>query len=99
MFNTLTSADKRKSLQLSEMETLGSTETLSASKRAAELLMQHVQKGAPLNLWPTPLFLFLFFREAVLLGPSSTAVQRAGAGGRGGPCQQADGQVCRKVSA
>lgn len=35
----------------------------------------------------------------MLLGASSTAVQRASAGGSGGSRQQADGQVCRKVSA
>lgn len=39
-----------------------------------------------------------FFREAVLLGPASTAVQRAGTCRSGRPCQQADGQVCCKVS-
>lgn len=39
------------------------------------------------------------FREAVFLGPASTAVQRASSGRSGGSCQQADGQVCRKVSA
>ena len=39
-----------------------------------------------------------FRREAVLLGPASTAVQRAGPGRRGRPCRQADGQVRRKVS-
>lgn len=38
------------------------------------------------------------FREAMLLGPASTAVQRAGSGRSGRSCQQADGQVCRKVS-
>lgn len=39
------------------------------------------------------------FREAVFLGPASTAVQRASSGRSGRSCQQADGQVCRKVSA
>lgn len=34
----------------------------------------------------------------MLLGPASTAVQRAGTGRSGRSCQQADGQVCRKVS-
>ena len=34
----------------------------------------------------------------MLLGPASAAVQRAGAGRSGRSCQQADGQVCRKVS-
>lgn len=35
----------------------------------------------------------------MLLGPASTAVQRAGAGRSGRSCQQADGQVCSEVSA
>lgn len=35
----------------------------------------------------------------MFLGPSSTAVQRAGIGRSGRSCQQADGQVCCKVSA
>lgn len=34
----------------------------------------------------------------MLLGPASTAVQRAGSSRSGRSCQQADGQVCRKVS-
>lgn len=34
----------------------------------------------------------------MLLGPASTAVQRAGSRRSGRSCQQADGQVCRKVS-
>lgn len=38
------------------------------------------------------------FREAMLLGPASAAVQRAGTRCSGRPCQQADGQVCCKVS-
>lgn len=38
------------------------------------------------------------FREAVFLGPATTAVQRASSGRSGRSCQQADGQVCRKVS-
>lgn len=35
----------------------------------------------------------------MLLGPASAAVQRAGSGRSGRSCQQADGQVCCKVSA
>lgn len=42
--------------------------------------------------------LFFVCREAVLLGSAATAVQRASAGRSGRSCQQADGQVCCKVS-
>lgn len=58
MFNTLASADKRKSLRLSETETLGSTETRSASKRAAA---RRAHQAAPLNLSPSAdVFAFCF---------------------------------------
>lgn len=41
---------------------------------------------------------FCVYREAMLLGSASTTVQCAGFGRSGRPCQQADGQVCCKVS-
>lgn len=40
----------------------------------------------------------LLCREAMLLGLASAAVQRASTGRSGRSCQQADGQVCCKVS-
>lgn len=75
------------------------------SESAPELLKQHSCKACINELSTARHYLLLFFlfcffafREAMLLGPASTAVQRAGAGRSGRPCQQADGQVCRKVS-
>lgn len=49
--------------------------------------------------WAFTIYCYCFaFREAMLLGLASAAVQRASAGRSGRSCQQADGQVCGKVS-
>lgn len=49
--------------------------------------------------WAFTVYCYCFAsREAMLLGLASAAVQRASAGRSGRSCQQADGQVCSKVS-
>lgn len=84
---------QRKSFQLCRMETFDWT---SARCFKESSLLCDMSGNGPAQSVVVVVFAF---REAVLLGPASTAVQRAGAGRGGRSCQQADGQVCCKVSA
>lgn len=79
------------------------TEPAYISAKKAAFLLQCAWSGVIVT--PDQLFTSLpqsvvcVSREAVFLGPASTALQRASSGRSGRSCQQADGQVCCKVSA
>lgn len=74
-------------------------QTCVASERAPKLLSWQACNACLKKEQHGTIYCCCFvFREAMLLGPASAAVQRAGTGRSGRSCQQADGQVCRKVS-